>query len=110
MEKKAISLKVSMDGEDSTGRISDGQHTFDELYEHRIVLYITMLRCMSGARQLAWRSKLHSDGTGYAAGEQITYHIPLEYWDETDFAETLDKAPEWDGHTSADVLERLKSL
>lgn len=26
------------------------------------------------------------------------------------FAETLYKAPEFDGHTSADVLERLKTL
>ena len=43
-------------------------------------------------------------------GKQITYHIPLDRWDECEFAETLDKAPEFDGHTSQDVLERLKDL
>lgn len=70
-----------------------------------------------------WRSKNHSDGeicfgTGTQfvlgiekeKGKQITYHIPIERWDETDFAETLEIAPEWDGHSSNDVLERLKSL
>jgi hypothetical protein len=49
-------------------------------------------------------------GIGKEKGKQISYHLPLSRWDETYFAETLDKAPEWDGHTSADVLERLKTL
>ena len=65
-----------------------------------------------------WRSKIHSDGSSYdgwfilginkEAGEQITYHIPIERWGETDFAETLEKAPEWDGHNSDGVIDRLK--
>ncbi len=72
--------------------------------------------------QRIWRSKRHSDGEltfggewfvlgiGREKGEQITYHLPISRWNETDFAETLDRAPEWDGHASADVLERLKKL
>lgn len=76
-----------------------------------------------GHYQYAWRSKYHSDGelcfgTGTQfvlgikelKGEQITYHIPIERWEETNFARTLEKAPEWDGHSSADVLKRLKEL
>ena len=67
-----------------------------------------------------WRSKNHSDGEpafggtwfvlgiNKEKGKQITYHLPMSKWDETDFAETLEKAPEFDGHTSQDVLERLK--
>jgi hypothetical protein len=43
-------------------------------------------------------------------GSQITYHLPTSKWDECDFAITLDKAPEWDGHTSNDVLERIREL
>jgi hypothetical protein len=43
-------------------------------------------------------------------GNQITYHLPIRLWDRTNFAWTLDKAPEWDGHTSADVIERLYKL
>ena len=46
----------------------------------------------------------------HKAGYQITYHVPLERWNETEFARTLDKAPEWDEHTSDDVLQRLKKL
>ena len=64
------------------------------------------------------RSKVHYSptdgwfimGIGKEKGNQISYHLPLSRWDETDFAETLDQAPEWDGHTSQDVLERLKTL
>ena len=67
-----------------------------------------------------WRSKLHSDGSSFEGwfilgmnkkpGEQITYHLPESYWKELDWVETLEQAPEWDGHTSADVLNRLKDL
>lgn len=120
---------------------SDGYHTFDELYDHRITLYIALCRaCFSmdlvasaakeaGAKNISsppfniWRSKYHSDGEicfgtgtqyvlgiGKEKGTQITYHIPVERWSETDFAETLEKAPEYDGHTSADVITRLKNI
>jgi len=107
---------------------SDGYHTFDELYDHRITLFITLCRRQAKAKpsgwwSQVWRSKRHSDGElcfgtgtqyvlgiGKASECQITYHIPVERWNETDFAETLEKAPEWDGHTSDDVLERLKRL
>lgn len=124
--KKIISLKVSLDGEDRTGIISDGYHTFDELYDHRITLYIALCRERTNAAEeggfdsLVWRSYVHHDGTSFGGwfilgmnkkkGEQITYHVPNERWHECDFAETLEIAPEFDGHSSADVLERLKKL
>ncbi len=101
-----------------TMQVSDGFHTMDELYEHRIVLFIAL--CSVCEKMEIWRSKLHSDGTMFdgqfilgmkkEAGEQITYHLPLKYWSYTEFAETLEEAPEWDQHTSSDVLERLKNL
>ena len=115
-------------------QVSDGYHTIAELYDHRITLFITLCRMASRLfatpmhddtsdipRYSIWRSKTHGDGDpayegwfimgiGKGRGKQISYHLPLSRWDETDFAETLDKAPEWDGHTSADVLQRLKDL
>jgi hypothetical protein len=101
-----------------TNKISDGYHTFGELYDHRIVNFI--LVCRREQKVQVWRSKAHSDGSSWGGwfilgigkdvGHQITYHLPESYWEQTGFAETLDKAPEWDGHTSADVLERLKQL
>lgn len=120
---------------------SDGYHTFSELYEHRIALYLALCKKINAEDELnksmrafkegfafdrnswireVWRSKLHSDGTSFDGwfvlgvnkeeGKQITYHLPLVKWEETNFAETLDKAPEFDGHTAHDVLERFKKL
>lgn len=125
--KKIISLKVSIDGEDSTGVISDGYHTFDELYEHRIRLFIELckkIEYLSHNEQVygeVWTSVLHSDGSSFGdwfilgvgteKGRQITYHLPARFWNEVcEFARVVDKAPEFDGHTSADVLERIKAL
>jgi hypothetical protein len=121
--------KFILDSEVDTNQISDGYHTFGELYEHRIELFIALCAKLSksyyycpyctGHREV-WRAKRHSDssefegwfvlGIGKDKGKQITYHLPIAKWDECDFAETLELAPEWDGHTSSDVLERLKGL
>jgi len=110
----------------------DGYHTFDELYEHRITLYIALCKVIQrprysgdarnhyGDERIVWRAKKHYDSSMYDGwfilgvnrkkGKQITYHLPIEKWEETEFAETLDKAPKFDGHTSNDVLERLNNL
>lgn len=107
-------------------QVSDGYHTIAELYDHRITLYIALCKAVNNELRPpewgtpVWRSKLHFDGSSYEGwfilgiftvkGNQISYHLPLDRWDETNFAETLDQAPEWDGHTSNDVLTRLKAL
>lgn len=107
-------------------QVSDGYHTIAELYDHRITNFIALCRrekvlSPEGWPHPVWRSKKHGDGNdayegwfimgiGKEKGKQISYHLPLSRWDETDFAETLEQAPEWDGHTSNDVLERLKNL
>lgn len=101
-----------------TNLISDGFHTFGELYEHRITLYIAL--CRNLAKDRVWRAQTHSDGSelegwfvlgiDHKEGEQITYHLPMSKWQATEFAETLDKSPEYDGHTSKDVLARLSKL
>lgn len=104
----------------------DGYHTIEELYDHRITLFIVMCHLITDVNSFfhtpkdVWRSKTHHDGSvfdgwfimgiGKESGKQISYHLPLSRWEETSFAETLDRAPEWDGHTSDDVLQRLKSL
>ena len=106
------------------GELSDGYHTFNELYEHRATLYIALCEqlCLfvESFPKEVWRSKKHSDGTSYPGwfilginkekGKQITYHLPLSKWKETCFAETLDVAPKFDGHTPKQVLRRLKRI
>lgn len=97
-----------------TGATSDGYHTFDELYDHRIALFIALITTTD---LYSWRSFKHDDGSKYdgwfIAGIDlptgtISYHLPEKYWDRlTGYCEPLDKAPKWDGHTPADVVERL---
>jgi hypothetical protein len=106
----------------------DGYHTFEELYDHRFALFIAL--CKTLAKQIErdglsavpnpWKSLKHSDGSmyegwfvmgiNYNKGTQISYHLPNCYWEELAMIETLEKAPEFDGHTPADVVERLKKL
>lgn len=107
---------------ENKGEISDGYHTFDQLYEHRCILFIALCSELTNKPYKIdiWRSKKHSDGSSYEgwfilginkeSGKQITYHLPEKYWNNTNFSETLEKAPEFDGHTSDDVLERLKEI
>lgn len=102
--------------------VSDGFNTFDELYDHSIALFIALCRILrkEAGHNGIWRSKLHNDGTMYdgwfvmgineEAGKQITYHLPIDRWSETEFAAELSHAPKWDGHTAADVLGRLSQL
>lgn len=110
-----------------TNQISDGYHTFGELYDHRIELYLILCRILKEYRAKfdplvlnVWRSKTHSDGSSYEGwfilgigtnmGEQISYHLPISRWEDAAFAEEYETAPDFDGHTSKDVLERLKTL
>ena len=103
--------------------VCDGYHTFNELNEHRHELYIALcksLLCVDVGRPYVWRAKYHSDGTEYEGwfilginqekGKQITYHLPVHFWDSTDFATDLGRAPEYDGHSSEDVINRIKKL
>lgn len=120
MQPTEINQLIKDTGVD-TNFVSDGYHTFGELYAHRIVLYLALCRVLED-RQIAnvWRSKAHSDGNVwpgwfllgiyYTAGEQITYHLPDTYWEQTSFATTLEKAPQFDGHRAEDVLNRLTNL
>lgn len=99
-----------------TGETSDGYHTFNELYHHRAVLFSVIVR---DHQELAWKSKAHYDGTMYdgmfivgieTPKGQATYHYDIDpYWDMFDCKE-LDRAPEWDGHTPDEAIERIATL
>lgn len=96
------------------GELSDGYHSYNELYAHRMQLFAVV--CKQNQAQ-AWKSKLHHDGTMFddyfivgieTPMGQFTYHYPMLHWGMFQVRE-LDKAPEWDGHTADDVV-RLHSL
>lgn len=98
------------------GEISDGYHTFNELYHHRAVLFSVVCHCH---KFFAWKSKKHADGSMYdgmfivginTPNGPATYHYDIDpYWDMFDVKE-LENAPEWDGHTPTDAIERIASL
>lgn len=98
------------------GDLSDGYHTFNELYHQRAVLFATIVKAY---KNKAWKSWRHEDGEPCFGGGwfvvgidtplgSYTYHYSKEYWDMFDCVE-LDKAKHWDGHTDKDV-ERLLTL
>ena len=69
--------------------------------------------------QKAWKSRKHHDGTMFdgmfivgieTPDGQATYHYDLEpYWDMFNCTE-LEFAPEWDGHTANQAIERIGKL
>ena len=99
-------------------KISDGYHTFGELYEHRCALFIQLCKCY---KDDCWFSLKHSDESSYdgwfilglfkKSGQQITYHLPEKHLKEVrSFSEELEFAPEYDGHSPEDVIQRLNNL
>lgn len=94
--------------------IHDSWHSVDELYNHRMVLFVAL---MKSHPHLSWKSKKHNDGTSYGgyfiAGMElpdvgmITYHIVDNFWDKTPEIQELEIGRPWDGHTSEDVIVRL---
>ena len=99
-----------------TKDISDGYHTFGDLYHHRAILFSVVCNLL---KDKAWKSKLHSDGkmfdnTMFIVGIETpeghySYHYKMEYWDMFDVKE-LDYAPEWDGHKPEDITRLLSLL
>ena len=97
-----------------TGKVSDGYHTFDELYRMRALLFLALVKMHPLD---AWRARKNKDGSEWegwflcglfpGAGEQITFHLPTKYWSDLSGIETHDANPYYDGHTSEDVAQRI---
>lgn len=109
--------KYNSDGSFNLGHISDGYHTFDELYEHRTVLFASLCSIMHSLHEerVFWSTK-HSDGTMFKdmfiAGiltedGWVCYHIDKSYWRLFKNLPERSQAPVFDGATPKDGLERL---
>ena len=96
--------------------VSDGFHTFRQLYYQRMMLFATIVKQNSGR---AWKSLRHEDGelcfgggwfiVGIDTPEgSYTYHYEDNYFSLFD-CEELECGKHWDGHTEKDVT-RLLSL
>ena len=99
------------------GELSDGFHTFNGLYEQRMILFAALVKAY---KDRAWKSYRHEDGEYCFGGGwfivgidtpegSYTYHYENRYWGMFDCAD-LPRAKHWDGHTEADAETRLMSL
>lgn len=107
-----------------TGEISDGYHTFNELYEFRKLYNAAFFNELSANEGYhVHKSWKHSDGedcfgggwfivTGYLSYDktnQVSNHYEAEDWNLFK-VEQRELADEWDGHTSGDVVKRLTNF
>lgn len=107
-------INILLEDLDDKSGIYDGYHTFGELYYHRMILFSVIV---NAHKDKAWKSWKHEDGTMYkdyfivgieTKEGQFSYHYHKDEWDFFKVKE-VDFAPEWDKHSSRDVL-RLLSL
>lgn len=96
------------------GDISDGYHTFDELYDHRCLLYIAWITS-DGCPGAPYRIPDHYPGWDVLGvdtyGGQISYHVPAKYRHLYESHIPLaGDGYQFDGHTSQVVIERIAKL
>lgn len=130
-KEQAINLLIDDERVDSNV-ISDGYHTFGELYDFRKVYNAVLFNEWAyNSFEVGtgnWKPKFdvhkswkHHDGELCFGGGwfivvavlptgQISNHYEAKDWDLFKVPETETAKYPFDGHTSADVLERLKSL
>lgn len=98
----------------SADDISDGYHTFGDLYKHRTyLLALAMIHL-----PYSWKARKHEDGTMFdgmfvvgfpTPNGMVTYHCDNEYWNDFKVPE-IPHAPHFDGYSDADVLDREKAF
>jgi hypothetical protein len=112
LKKNTVEIPVT-----GIGDLSDGYHTFNGLYEQRMILFAALVKAY---KNKAWKSYRHEDGEECFGGGwfivgidtpkgSYTYHYENKYWDMFDCVD-LPRGKHWDGHTEADAEIRLMSL
>lgn len=101
------------------GEFSDGYHTFNELYEYRMLYNAAFFNTLEG-RYNVHKSRRHSDGKECFGGGwfivmadlptgQISNHYELKDWDLFKVPEK-ELADKWDGHTPQEAARRLREF
>ena len=116
--QKTINELSSFDRE----KISDGYHTFKELYEFRMLYNsIAFNELYKSKKYDVHKSWKHYDGEKCFGGGWfvvvaklptglITNHYSAEYWNLFKVEECEKSKFEYDGHTSGDVINRIKEF
>ena len=94
------------------GEVSDGYHTFNELYHHRFILTKALFNLDT---ENCLKSQLHDDGTMFdnyfivGINTELgwaTYHYPIASWRDFHCKE-VERFPKWDGHDSTESINRI---
>lgn len=111
----------SLSGYDS-GKVSDGYHTFDELYEFRKLYNAALFNEWSAqGKYQVHKSQRHFDGEICFGGGwfivvailptgQISNHYCMNDWELFQIPSYQKALFEFDDHTPSDVCERLREL
>jgi len=108
--------------------VSDGYHTFGELYKHRTALFAALCNITkdmlferdfnADIEARVYKSRLHDDGTMFKGmflaalltpGGWVSYHCDSVYWEWFVIPER-EKALPWTGYTPNDVIYRLTMI
>lgn len=103
-------------GVKDVGDVSDGYHTFSQLYHQRAVLFATIV---NANKDISWKTRKHEDGEYCFGGGWFLvtidtpngaygYHYEDKYWNMFKCKE-IPMAKHWDGYTEENV-DRLLSL
>jgi len=106
------------------GKLRDGHHSFDELYEFRTVYNAGFFNSLPGSGILVEKSLRHHDGDycfnsggdwfiviAYLPNGQVSNHYPKKDWDLFKNAKEVDRPSyPFDGHKPSDVLSRIKEF
>lgn len=96
-------------------QLSDGFHTFDDLYAQRRALVAALAASRPG---ISWRSRRHHPGSDpmfdghFIVGVDtpaglVSYHFELEHWDDFRGVAEVEHAPMWDGASPTTGVHRL---
>jgi hypothetical protein len=111
--------------EEEIGEVSDGYHTFNELYYYRMLYNAAFLNTLAWYQDNIntfniYKSKRHHTGEECFGGGwfivmvdlptgQVSNHYEMKYWDLFKIPEK-EIADEWDGHTPQIAAERLRKF
>lgn len=102
--------------------LKDQAHTIDELYEFRLMYNALLFNLWEETGKYeVYKSKRHDDGELCFDGDyfivvamlpkgQISNHYPMDKWEYFKIPEYEKVKDKFDGHTSQDVLDRLRDV
>jgi len=95
--------------------VSDGYHTFSELYDHRNILFANVVLAHHDKAFKTWKNQNGESSPGWfilgvnTVYGQISYHLPERYWDIVN-VRVIQHNADYDGHSSDDVALRLLKM